>query len=111
MSDTTASRAFNWFTPLRFGILLVVLIFAAFPQVLLGLQTFVIRDYGFFSYPLAHFQHDCFWRGELPFWNPYNYCGVPFLASHIPTEASRMRRLLWLEKRVFPARAQLEQAF
>ena len=81
MSDTTASRAFNWFTPMRFALLLALLIFAAFPQVLLGLQTFVIRDYGFFSYPLAHFQHDCFWRGELPFWNPYNYCGVPFLAQ------------------------------
>jgi hypothetical protein len=39
------------------------------------------RDYGFFAYPLAHFQRDCFWRGELPFWNPYNNCGVPFLAQ------------------------------
>jgi hypothetical protein len=74
-------RASNWFTPARFGILLGLLIFAAFPQVILGLQTFVIRDYGFFAYPLAHFQRDCFWRGELPFWNPYNYCGVPFLAQ------------------------------
>ena len=70
MSDTTESRAFNWFTPVRFGILLALLIFAAFPQVLLGLQTFVIRDYGFFSYPLAHFQRDCFRHGELPFWDP-----------------------------------------
>jgi hypothetical protein len=74
-------RASNWFTPARFGILLGLLIFAAFPQVILGLQTFVIRDYGFFAYPLAHFQRDCFWRGELPFWNPYNYCGAPFLAQ------------------------------
>ena len=79
--QTTENRAFNWFTPLRFGILLALLIFAAFPQVILGLQTFVARDYGFFSYPLAHFQRDCFWRGEMPFWNPYNYCGVPFLAQ------------------------------
>src|SRR5208283_4574480 len=23
----------------------------------------------------------CFWRGELPFWDPYNNCGVPFLAQ------------------------------
>ena len=53
----------------------------SFPQVLLGLQTFVVRDFGFFVYPLAHFQRDCFWRGEIPFWNPYNYCGVPFLAQ------------------------------
>jgi hypothetical protein len=81
MIDPIENRAFNWFTPLRFGILLAMLIFAAFPQVLVGLQTFVIRDYGFFAYPLAHFQRDCFWRGELPFWNPYNYCGAPFLAQ------------------------------
>jgi len=69
------------FTPFRFGVLLALLIFAAFPQVLLGLQTFVIRDYGFFVYPLAHFQQECFRHGELPFWNPYNNCGIPFLAQ------------------------------
>jgi Bacterial membrane protein YfhO len=69
------------FTPLRFGLLLALLIFAAFPQVILGLETFVARDFGFFAYPLAHFQRECFWRGELPFWNPYNQCGVPFLAQ------------------------------
>jgi hypothetical protein len=81
MSETTERRAFDWFTPVRFGILLAVLIFAAFPQVLLGLQTFVVRDYGFFAYPLAHFQQECFRNGELPFWDPYNNCGVPFLAQ------------------------------
>jgi hypothetical protein len=74
-------RAFHWFTPLRFGILLALLIFAAFPHVLLGLQTFVVRDYGFFAYPLAHFQQECFRHGELPLWDPYNNCGVPFLAQ------------------------------
>ena len=73
----------NWkgFTPGRFGFLLALLVFAAFPQVILGLETFVARDFGFFAYPLAHFQKECFWRGELPFWEPYNNCGVPFLAQ------------------------------
>ena len=70
-----------WFTPWRFALLLALLIFAAFPQVLLGLETFVVRDYGFFAYPIAYFQRECFWHGELPFWNPYNNCGVPFLAQ------------------------------
>jgi hypothetical protein len=74
-------RAFDWFTPLRFGILLALLVFAAFPQVILGLETFVVRDYGFFAYPLAHFQQECFRHGELPLWDPYNNCGVPFLAQ------------------------------
>jgi hypothetical protein len=81
MNETSEPRVFNWFTPLRFGILLALLVFAAFPQVLLGLQTFVVRDYGFFAYPLAHFQQEYFRRGELPFWDPYNNCGVPFLAQ------------------------------
>ena len=81
MSEASENRTANFFTPFRFGILLALLIFASFPQVILGLETFVVRDYGFFAYPLAHFQRDCFWRGEIPFWNPYNQCGVPFLAQ------------------------------
>src|ERR1017187_3269680 len=81
MTEPNQNRALDWFTPLRFGLLLALLVFAAFPQVLLGLETFVARDYGFFVYPLAHFQRDCFWHGELPLWNPYNNCGVPFLAQ------------------------------
>jgi len=76
--DHLAGRAF---TPLRFGVLLALLVFAVFPQVILGLESFVARDFGFFAYPLAHFQQECFWRGEIPFWNPYNNCGVPFLAQ------------------------------
>ncbi len=80
-SAEAGQRAFDRLTPLRFGILLALLVFAVFPQVLLGLQTFVVRDYGFFAYPLAHFQQECFRHGELPFWDPYNNCGVPFLAQ------------------------------
>ena len=81
MSDTAANHSSHWFTPARFGILLALLVFASFPQVILGMQTFVARDYGFFAYPLAHFQKDCFWHGLIPFWDPYNNCGVPFLAQ------------------------------
>ena len=69
------------FSPWQFGLLLALLILAAFPQVIFGLETFVARDFGSFVYPLAHFQRACFWRGELPFWDPYNNCGVPFLAQ------------------------------
>jgi hypothetical protein len=81
MSETNEPRTLHLFTPVRFGVLLGLLVFAMFPQVILGLETFVARDFGFFAYPLAHFQQECFWRGELPFWNPYNNCGVPFLAQ------------------------------
>ena len=81
MSDIAASRSSGGFTPLRFALLLALLIFAAFPQVLLGSRTFVVRDYGFFSYPVAYFQQQCFWQGQLPFWDPYSNCGTPFLAQ------------------------------
>jgi hypothetical protein len=81
MSPTAANSTAKWFSPFRFGLMLALLIFATFPQVLLGIESFVARDFGFFVYPLAHFQRDCFWHGELPFWNPYNNCGVPFLAQ------------------------------
>ena len=77
----SATFAEKIFTPRRFGIFLALLVFAAFPQVVLGLETFVARDFGFFAYPLAHFQQDCLRHGEFPFWNPYNNCGVPFLAQ------------------------------
>ena len=86
-----------WFTPWWFALLLALLILATFPQVLLGLETFVIRDYGFFAYPLAHFQRECFWHGELPLWNPYNNCGVPFLAqwNTMPLYPPSLIYLLW----------------
>jgi hypothetical protein len=76
-----ACTDFVWLTPGRFALLLAALVFCTFPAVLLGKQTFVFRDFGLFSFPVAHYFRECFWRGELPLWNPYNYCGVPFLAQ------------------------------
>jgi hypothetical protein len=68
-------------TPGRFALLLGVMIAAAFPAVLIGARTFIIRDFGMFGYPLAYFHRESFWRGELPFWDPLNSCGLPFLAQ------------------------------
>ena len=79
--ETVEYRATDSFKAWHFALLLALLICAMFPQVVPGLQTFIVRDYGFFAYPLAHFQQECYQRGELPFWNPYNNCGVPFLAQ------------------------------
>ena len=76
-----SGAAGDWLTPARFAVVLALLIVAAFPQVVFGLQAFVVRDFGFFAYPLAQFQKECFWHGQLPFWNPYNNCGIPFLAQ------------------------------
>jgi hypothetical protein len=49
--------------------------------VLLGSASFVLRDFSVFGYPIAHYHRECFWRGELPLWNPLNNCGLPFLAQ------------------------------
>ncbi len=79
----TAARpgADDWLTPGRFAALLALLIIACFPQVVLGIETFYFRDYQLFGYPLAFYHREAFWRGEIPLWNPYNDCGLPFLAQ------------------------------
>jgi hypothetical protein len=80
---TTARRRAvgAWFTPRRFAVILLLLIFAAYPDVMLGSHTFFYRDYGCFGYPLAHFYRESFRGGEVPLWNPLNNCGIPFLAQ------------------------------
>jgi hypothetical protein len=80
-SIETAKATEAWFTPGRFAVFLATLVFATFPTVLLGTKTLIFRDFSLFSYPVAHFHRECFWRGELPLWNPLNHCGVPFLAQ------------------------------
>jgi hypothetical protein len=91
MSDSSAKDAADvpraagtggdWCSPRRFALVLAVLIFVPFWNVLLGLDTFAVRDFGLFSYPCASFQRQCFWQGELPWWNPLSCCGLPFLAQ------------------------------
>jgi len=81
MSEPTTHSTPPGIKPWQFGLLLALLIFASFPQVVLGLESFVARDFGFFAYPLAWFQRECFWHAQLPVWDPYNNCGVPFLAQ------------------------------
>lgn len=71
----------EWFAPLRFAGVLGLLLLGAFPKVLLGLHSFVYRDYGVLAYPFIHYARESFWRGELPFWNPLSNCGAPFLAQ------------------------------
>ncbi len=70
-----------WLDTRRFALLLALLIVAAFPQIVFGFHSFAYRDYGLFGYPIAHYHRDCFWRGEIPLWNPYNNFGIPFLAQ------------------------------
>src|SRR6266566_9272406 len=70
-----------WLSSGRFAAVLGLLMMGAFPKVLLGLGSFVYRDYGVLAYPFIHYAHESFWRGELPLWNPLSNCGAPFLAQ------------------------------
>src|SRR5438093_2087749 len=74
-------RVCAWLTLRRFAGLLALLVLASFPEVAIGLKSFVHRDFGLFGYPIAHYHRDCFWRGQLPLWNPLNNAGLPFLAQ------------------------------
>lgn len=52
-----------------------------FWDVLLGVRSFYFRDFALFGYPLALEVKRSYLSGEIPFWNPYNNCGIPFLAQ------------------------------
>jgi len=71
----------QWFSPGKFALLLALFIISLFPDVLFAGKSFMFRDFGLFTYPNAYFQRESFWRGEFPLWNPYNNCGIPFLAQ------------------------------
>jgi hypothetical protein len=79
--STFAQSADAWFTPVRFAVLLALLIFIFFPEVMLGTRTFVYSDFGLYAYPVGFLHRQSFWRGEIPLWNPLNNCGIPLLAE------------------------------
>ncbi len=76
-----ARNADRWLRPLPFGLFLGALLIATFPKVIIGAEAFFFRDYGVLGYPFVFYHHECFWRGELPLWNPLSNCGAPFLAQ------------------------------
>jgi len=78
--QTDSPRA-EWLGARGFAFALATLIVLTYPQVILGWKSFYFRDFGYFGYPLASYQRECFWRGELPLWNPLSSCGIPFLAQ------------------------------
>lgn len=65
----------------RFVLLIAGLFAVCFWDVLLGGRSFYFRDFSHFGYPIAVHLKERFWAGELPLWNPYNNCGLPFLAQ------------------------------
>ena len=71
----------EFWTPQRFLLVLAAVVLALFPKVALGLTTFFFHDFGALGYPGAVYFQQSLFRGELPLWNPYSHCGVPYLAQ------------------------------
>src|ERR1035437_144294 len=71
----------EFWTPRRFLLVLAAVVLAVFPKVALGLTTFFFRDSGALGFPGAFYFQQSILDGELPLWNPYSHCGVPFLAQ------------------------------
>jgi hypothetical protein len=71
----------DWLTGRRFAALMALVICVTFAEVVFGLTSFAYRDFGLFGAPLAAYHRECFWRGEVPLVNPFNNCGLPFLAQ------------------------------
>ena len=71
----------EFWTPRRFFLVLIAVVLAVFPKVALGLTTFFFRDSGALGFPGAFYFQQSLAHGELPLWNPYSHCGVPFLAQ------------------------------
>lgn len=80
MSDSQSNGA-EWLTTRNFLLLLAAALLTAFPLVATGSHTFFYRDFGALGYPGAIFMHNSLLHGELPLWNPYSHCGVPWLAQ------------------------------
>lgn len=53
----------------------------AFHDILFTGQTFFARDLTYLFHPWRTYAAECIQKGEIPLWNPYAYCGMPFMAN------------------------------
>jgi hypothetical protein len=61
-------------------LVLAGVVFIFFGNILFSNNTFGYRDIYLFVYPSKIFATSCIRDGILPLWNPYVYCGMPFMA-------------------------------
>ncbi|MDI6736239.1 MAG: YfhO family protein [bacterium] len=60
---------------------LAVLIFIFFSKLFLSDYIYYAKDFFRYFYPTHYFASHWIREGIIPLWNPYNSCGVPFLAA------------------------------
>jgi hypothetical protein len=78
--ETTLNRE-NWLTPRISFLLIAITLLVVFWRVIFGADVFFYRDAGAFGYPMDFYESQSLAHGQLPLWNPYDHCGVPFLAQ------------------------------
>jgi hypothetical protein len=78
---TNVSTTHSWFGIGLLVAILALLMAATYPEVIFKGHVFVYRDAGIFNYPTHYFARESWLAGEAPLWNPWNNCGIPFLAQ------------------------------
>jgi len=71
----------TWFGVGKLLLVLLGLMVAMNPEIFFKGHVFFYRDAGIFNYPAAYYHRNSFLNGEIPLWNPFNNCGIPFLAQ------------------------------
>jgi len=61
------------------GILLCALLLLYFP-VVFGSKVMFSTDTLYFNFPMYHYLHQAYHDGFIPFWNPNQFAGLPFMA-------------------------------
>lgn len=62
-------------------LLLLILVIIFFNKVLFFKESFCYRDIYRYYYPYKYFASESIRNCEIPLWNPYIFCGVPFIAA------------------------------
>src|SRR5436190_7323232 len=71
----------NWLTPWKLLVVVLGLMLVTFPEVFFKGEVFYYRDACIFNYPTHFYSRESFRNFEVPLWNPYSNCGIPFLAQ------------------------------
>jgi len=79
--NESTDQTTQWFTPLRVGLMIAVLLAAVFPGIVAGTASFFRSDYGVIGYPALAHVSDSARMMKFPLWNHYSNCGVPFFAQ------------------------------
>ena len=65
-------------------VFLIFLCLEFFSPVLFSDKTFFYRDLPMAAYPMKYFLYQSYHGAVLPFWNPFLFCGLPFMANLHP---------------------------